>query len=117
MFREGEEVVTHALSGPKRNGKRGTVLRWLPDQQRHRPPMTAFKVLALAHHHSVAAPNAKATAAMAPFSPYDESVAVGGMFAWAQLRFGWHWRPLVAVAAVRSQLWAPMAGAWGVDFK
>ena len=67
IFREGEEVVTHTLSGPRRNGRRGIVLCWLPDQQRYRVRMTADKVLVLAHHQLVAAPKAKATATMAPF--------------------------------------------------
>ena len=67
LFRDGDMVATQALSGKKRNGRLGTVLAWLPDQQRYRVRMSAVKVLLLGHDHLVAAPRANATAAMAPF--------------------------------------------------
>ena len=67
LFRDGESVVTRALSGSKRNGRLGTILDWLPDQQPYRVRMSAEKVLSLGHDHVAAAPRANATAAMAQF--------------------------------------------------
>ena len=67
IFRGGGAVAPRALSGLRRDSRRGTVLCWLLDQQRYRVRMSADKARLMAHHRLAVAPKAKAAAAMAPF--------------------------------------------------
>ena len=75
IFRDGEVVVTQALAGHRRNGRRGTVLGWLPDQQRYQGRVSAVKVLLLEHNQLAIAPLATASATMAPFRSSRRVVA------------------------------------------
>ena len=75
IFQDGEVVVTQALAGHRRNGRRGTVLGWLPDQQRYQVRVSAVKVLLLEHNQLAIAPLATASATMAPFRSSRRVVA------------------------------------------